>query len=794
MLKIAQFISLIALVFTSIRSNAQRVGIGKWDSYFTLTNMYDIVECDQKVMWVSELSALYYDMEDLTVNELNKIDGLTQTGFTSVVYNNLTKTTVFGYNDGNVDLVVFDENNRPVITNMSAIKYSTLTGDKKVYNIYSYNDQAYVSCGFGIVVIDLVKKEIKDTYIIGAGSSQIKVNGVCIGNDTIYATTDNGIYKAYINNPFLNYFASWSKMTSLPPWLISKSFKQPAYGNNRLYIIPDYPLYGQDTSYYREAGVWYKTPVLQGLDCNAVTPMPDGNVVVATRENISRYTPAFSLLNNVFSYNGTSGLVLNKGVYASNGSFFIADEYKGPMMGANSFAMTSLLPGGTATSSVRRVTIYEDQLWVAAGHVESTIFANTYNTDFFSIKEGNDWYYINEVTDPILSNPTNGIYDAMDVAIDPTDPTHVMAATWAFQGLVEIQNKVVTNSYDETNSDGVLFSPPSYPGFCGVASVLFDEEGNLWCLNGQSNNPLVVKTKEGDWKAFYCGTDAASRTYFDLIIDDNGYKYIPIPTRGANSGGLAVYNDNGTILDETDDSYYFYKAITGLGNLPDGDVKCVTADLDGEIWIGTSKGPAVIYNPTGIFNGGADAAQILIQQDGNTQILLETEVINCIKVDGANRKWIGTESSGVFLLSEDGQEELSHFTAENSPLPSNSILDIEISGKTGEVFFATANGLISYRGTATESKKVFEEVHVFPNPVRPGYEGLIAINGLSRNSDVKITDIAGNIVNVVKSEGGQATWNGLNMKGQRVKSGVYMFLCVKEDGSDKIAGKVMIIE
>ena len=783
-------ILILVLVLIAQTINAQKVGIGEWDSYFTLTNMYDVTEADNKIVWVSELSALYYDLEDQSVNELNKIDGLTQTGFTSVAYNANTKKIVFGYNDGNIDLVAFDENNKPVITNMSDIKHATLTGDKKIYNLYSYGNYVYVSCGFGIVVIDLALSEVKDTYIIGAAASQIKVNGVSIGNDTIYAATDNGIYKAYQYNAFLYYSASWSKITAIPTWLKTKSFKQPAYVGNRLYVIPDYPAYGQDTSYYREAGIWYKTPILQGLDCNNITPMADGNIVFATRENITLATPAHTVVKDVFSYAGINGLVLNKGLYSTSGSFFIADEYKGPMKAVDSYNNTSLLPGGTITSSVRRVVTDGDQLWVSAGHVESTIFSNTYNTDFFSIKEGNDWKYINEVTDPILNS---GCYDVMNVAIDPNDANHVVAAAWAFQGLIEINSKVVTGLWDETNS--ILFSPPGYPGFCGVASVVYDKDGNLWCLNGQSNNPLVVKTVGGDWKAFYIGPDAASRTYFDMVIDDNGYKYVPVPTRGAQAGGLAVYNDNGTILDATDDGYYFYKSIGGSGNLPDPDVKCVAVDLDGEVWVGTTKGPTVIYNPTNIFAGAnADAQQILIQQDGNTQILLETEQVNAIDIDGANRKWIGTENSGAFLLSEDGQEEVYHFTTENSPLPSNSILDIEINGKTGEVFFATANGLISFRGTATASAKVFDKVNVFPNPVRPGYTGLIAINGLSRDSDVKITDIAGNIVNIVKSEGGQATWNGANLKGEKVKSGVYMFLCSKEDGSDKVAGKVMIIE
>lgn len=782
------------LVFALVAFNlpAQKVGIGEWDSYFTLTNMYDVVEGpDGKIFWVSELSAMYYDPADQSVTELNKIDGFTQTGFTQLAYNSNTKTVVCAYNDGNIDLLTMDANNKPSFVNMAAIKYSSITGDKKIYSLYSYNDYVYVSCGFGIVVIDLVNHEVKDTYIIGNSSTQIKVNGVAIGADTIYATTDNGIYKAYQYNPFLNYYTAWSKMTSLPAWLVNKTFKAPAYINNRLFIIPDNTAFGTDTMYYRESGVWTKTPLFQGSDYNEVNLAANGNLIFACYNNIGQVSQAITLVDNVFDYAGSgSSPKANTAIFAADNRYYVADQFKGPIQCVNAYAFTSLLPGGTVTSSVRRLAATADQLWVAPGHVEGTIFTNTFNTDFFSVKEGNDWTYIDESTDPIL---LNSCYDVMDVTIDPLDPTHVMAGAWSFQGLIEIKDKKVIALYDETNS--ILFSPVSYPGFCGVASVLYDKDGNLWCLNGQANKPLVVKTADNNWKAFYLGNEAAERTYFDLAIDENKYVYVPIPTRGANAGGLAVYNCNNTITDDSDDQSYYYKNIPGSGNLPDADVRCVSVDLDGEVWVGTTKGPCVIYNPANMFNGGnADAQRILIEQDGNTQILLETEQVNCIRVDGANRKWIGTENSGVFLLSEDGQEQIFHFSQENSPLPSNQVSDIEINPKTGEVFFATANGLISYRGTATESVLQFQEVSVFPNPVRPGYTGLIAINGLSRNSDVKITDIAGNIVNVVKSEGGQAVWDGNNIKGQRVKAGIYMFLCAKEDGSDKIAGKVMIIE
>ncbi len=770
-------------------SNSQKVGIGEWDSYFTFTNVFDVVQADDKMIWVSDLSAVYYDMSDFTVKPLNKIDGLTQTGFTRVAYNSQMNFVVLGYNDGNIDLVRFDNNNNITVINMSDIKRSSLTGDKKIYHLYCYNEFVYVSCGFGIVVIDLKKQEVKDTYIIGIGGAQVKTNGVCIGNDTIYAATPTGMYKAYINNPFLNYYASWSLKNDLPDWLVLRPFKNPAFINNYLYVIPDYPGYGQDTAYYFNGLAWNRIPINNGLDFYAFNPAPGGKMTVVCSQQLTLTDNTFTNYADMFSYGtGGSTININNAVTGPDNQFYIADIYLGPLRAPNSYYYESLQPGGTKSSAVRRITTNGKSLWVAPGQVGSAIFANGYNTDFFSIKEKNTWTYIDRKTDLILNNLA---YDLLDVAIDPTDENHVFGALWSMQGLAEVQDKRVVALYDETNSP--LFSPPGYPGFCGVASVTFDDDGNLWCLNGQSPKPLVVKKTDGTWKTFYCGGSAAERTYWDISIDKNGYKYIPFPTRGTSPGGLTIYNDNNTIDDETDDQYVTFNSFDQTGYFSDADVRCATIDLDGQVWVGTNQGPAVIFNPSGVFSGSSLPQHILIEQDGNAQYLLETEVVTAIDIDGANRKWIGTENSGVFLLSDDGQTQIEHFTITNSPIPSNSILDIEIDGKTGEVFFATSNGLISYRGTATQSNTTFSDINVFPNPVKSDYNGPIAINGISRNSDIKVTDVAGNIVNVIKSEGGQAVWYGTNLRGDKVKPGVYLFLCASEDGNEKVAAKVMLM-
>jgi ligand-binding sensor domain-containing protein len=234
--------------------------------------------------------------------------------------------------------------------------------------------------------------------------------------------------------------------------------------------------------------------------------------------------------------------------------------------------------------------------------------------------------------------------------------------------------------------------------------------------------------------------------------------------------------------------------LAGSGGLPTNDVYAVAEDLEGQIWVGTNRGVAVFYVPDAIFgSGNYDAQQILIEQDGNVQILLETEAVSSIAIDGANRKWIGTETSGVYLISADGRSQLQHFTVENSPLPSNTISSIAIEGNSGEVFIGTDRGIISYRSDATTGEAENVCALVYPNPVHENYTGPIAITGLVRDSEVKITDVAGNLVYRTTSLGGQAIWPGTDLAGNRVSTGVYLVLVADRSGSTKCNTKVLVV-
>jgi hypothetical protein len=277
-----------------------------------------------------------------------------------------------------------------------------------------------------------------------------------------------------------------------------------------------------------------------------------------------------------------------------------------------------------------------------------------------------------------------------------------------------------------------------------------------------------------------------------VLVTRSNQIWLQVRTTGI--GGILVYDHRGTISDHSDDRIAHLNINPGSGALPSNEVVSMAEDKDGSIWVGTDKGVVVFYNPANIFTSESfDAQSILINQDGHTQKLLETETVTAISIDGANRKWFGTQNSGVYLMSGDGTKELEHFSIDNSPLLSNTILALEVNPVTGEVFIATEKGLISYKGTSTIGETKCEDTYAYPNPVKPGYSGYIAVRGLVTDAHVRITDIAGNMVFETKAIGGQAIWDGKNFNGERVHSGVYIVFAANEDASETCVTKILFV-
>jgi len=287
------------------------------------------------------------------------------------------------------------------------------------------------------------------------------------------------------------------------------------------------------------------------------------------------------------------------------------------------------------------------------------------------------------------------------------------------------------------------------------------------------------------------GSAASNTGTSCMAIDYNNNVWMSI-----NDKGLFGYNPGANKTDPSDDKIIRLQDGENNGALPSLLVTAIAVDFDNEIWIGTDNGFAVLYNSVGSFDagpGGYNAQRIKIPFEGNVEFVLGNTHITDIEVDGANRKWFGTSNSGVILLSADGQEILKNFTTDNSPIISNTVLDIEINQTTGEVFIVTDKGLVSYRSDASYEDEEYSDVQIFPNPARPEFDGPITIQGIRYDSDVQITDIAGNVVYKTTSNGGTATWNGKTIQGQDVVSGVYLIWTTPNQSKGRYVGKVLVV-
>jgi hypothetical protein len=759
------------------------VAIGDWKIHLSYRNPVDIARTDTKYYLAFGNGIYVYDSEDGSHEILAKSNALSGIGISQVEYFPDLQTVVVGYSDGNIDLV----SSEGEVYNMSDIKRSNIIGDKSIVNLVVYNSYVYICTGFGIVVLDPARKEIKDTYIFGPGGTNIKVNSVCFDGTNMYAATDDGLFSALLGDPFLSNYTSWTKDVSLNSSAVNGPFTDISYHGGKLFLARKVNGYNNDTVYVHDSAWGYFTPSFSN-DAVKLKSIGD-KMLLLGNGTLNLYDQALNTFLNLNSYNFDYIDAVDVEFSPSNNMVYIADKRYGLTRGVNTWNNERVSGNSPYSSGSSRVAAKNGVILLSHDGFAGVNGLNTFSRNILSVAYNNDWVNYNPATQPVTMN-NDSIFDAVAVCIDPKDENHWFLGTYSYKGIFEFKDGAIVATFDETNS---TISNAGITGYNAIAAIDMDKDGNLWAINSKSVNPLVVRKSDGSWVPVNIGSGFNNRNLYDLDASDEGLIWIAAPT-GNSVGGLLVFDYNQTLEDDSDDNYFIYSSGSGSGNLPSMDVKCVTEDLDGEIWIGTANGLAIIYDQSGIFSGNRqDAQQILIEQDGNVQILFENEIINDIEVDGANRKWFATEGSGAFLMSEDGEEEILHLTKENSPLFSNIVYDIAVDPGTGDVYFATTDGLVSLRYTATGSENAYADVYAFPNPVQSNYEGIVAVKGLSRDSDFKVTDIAGNLVYHGISTGGQAIWDLKDIAGTRVSSGVYLIYCNSESGKRDAMVKLLVI-
>jgi len=767
----------IALIYSAIYPSYAQRPIREWTDYQSYASAKNVVDTGDKIYCVTEGGLFSYTKSDNSIQKMSGINGLSDVGVQRLAYSKENNLLLIAYQNANIDLLIGN-----TIYNLSDIKRKQISANKTINNIMFSGKLAYLSCGFGIVVINLERKEIKDSYFIGNEGDYLNVLDITTDGTSLYAATVSGIYKANAAEPNLQNYNNWVRQTNIPH--PDKKFNAIELFNG--HIIANYTPdeWYSDEMYQLNGNVW--TPFLPEIKYVTEISTTGNNIVFSSRNMVLVYNNNSEKTGDIRKYvfSGYEEPIIEplSVSFDAQNVLWIADQSFGLIkVGTPS---TRIVPEGPADNRIFSLSMNGQDLWIASGGRDAS-WNNIPISPKFQLQREGKW----SVFDRKVFPTPNDFRDMVCVTADPKNPDHVFAGSWG-GGVLEFKDGKFVKRYDNYNStlQTQLPETPKEP-YVRIGGMAFDSKGNLWVTNTGVANVLSSFQTDGTWKS-YGLSGIANKFVGKVVVTAKDDKWVLVP-RGY---GLYALNSTNNISKEQKVVAYF-KNSEGEYKTEMNDLYSMVLDLNGELWVGTSGGVAVYSNPEKIWKDEFMYASrpSLNLKDGKFHPLLEKETITAIAVDGANRKWFGTKSEGVYLISADGETELEHFNKENSPLLNNEITDIAINQTTGEVFIGTVAGLISYMGEATAGNDVFSDVYVYPNPVRETYEGPIVVKGLVDETDVKITDISGNLVYKTTSLGGQAIWDGKNLNGNRCKTGVYLVFLSDALGEQTKITKLLFI-
>ena len=738
----------LLLFFASI-CNAQLKPIGSWTEHLPFQEGTSIV-LHQNTLFCGTTTGLFtYNLADNSIGRYSTVNRLNEIRVNKVDYAPANQCLIVIYDNLNIDLL---KGNQTI--NISAIKEASLP-NKFINQIFVKEPFAYLSTGFGIVKMDIQRDEIAETYQFADGGGAINVNSTFVNDTHIYAATNEGLYFADLNDNLLDF----------NNWII--------YNTDNKQEIIDLFGFGSDIYMVTNQGNSDSVFVLNNGGILANAELSGTNFIAReVREDRLLYTSSNGIeiydlnLQTIAQFRGQVNNL--RDVTFNNNKVFVINSFD-PLVEYNyqGDKLASRRPSGPFQENIFDIEINDGVLWAVPGGHDQSI-NNLFRPGRVYKYVDNNWTSFIDFQEPSL----NGSFDILSVNTNPNNPEEVYMGCWGF-GLLELKNNTPFIHYDHTNS--ILKDRSLWPGWVGVGETTFDENGNLWIVNSYTTSVLSVRDPSNNWYQFtFSGLEGGEETAaLEIITTPSGLVWVALPFQNH----ILVLDHNNTVSNPSDDQFTILKQGEGLGDIPGIRGITMELDLDNQLWIGTSDGIAVNFNPDNLFDqspGNRDFDRILIDDGENVEVLLGGTEITDIKIDGANRKWVATNGSGVYLLSEDGKEEIQHFTTGNTPLFSNNIQAIAINDKDGQVFMATSSGLISYRSDVVKGEDNFSNIKVFPNPVREDYNGPIAIDGLMDRSTVKITDVEGRLVNELESLGGRAIWDGNNFAGERVSTGVYL--------------------
>lgn len=754
------------LLFFVSKAWSQNSVIGSWKTHHPYSISSSLAMGKSEIYSASLMSVFKMDLDNFSITTYSKSNGLSDVGVSKIGFDSINNILVIAYNNSNLDII---KNGR--VINLPDIKNKIIVGDKKINHIFVHNGIAYLSAGFGLLKLDLIKEEISDTYYPGNGLSTNNVLATWANEMEIFAATSQGVFQGKIEaGTNLANFADW-KAFNLIDGIPNNEAAAIAQYKGEMYASIGSTIYQFDGTTWN---VFFSEANWNTISLNE----SEGKLLICqwfyNGSNVqTARVKAFSN-GNFVNYNGNSQL--QRPVFSAidkAGRVWYSDLFTGLNFtdGVGNFPY---IPNGPNSESVGKMDVLNGTLYAGGAAITERWDPGYFRSGFYSAQNYN-WKNYSAFSYPAIQN-------YLDLASVKGLPSENKVLFGAFNyGLIEF------NPADETSV--IRERPSTSSQKFSVTAFASDNSGNTWMTNAYSNAPLVCRKTDGSLIPISNNT-MNTRLLKGIAVDDNNQIWMV-----NNGNGLIVYDPANTPDDLVDDRIITYTTSAGAGGLHTNAVTCIAKDLEGDMWLGTEEGITVVRCAYAVFDRQCDADRICIPRGDTSNFcnyLLEDENVKVILVDPANRKWVGT-NNGLFLISADGLKTISYFNVDNSPLISNKIRSLAFEPNSGDLYIGTDKGIISYRTDATLTEAGKGEVFVYPNPVRPDYQGPIAVKGLPNNAEVKITDINGSLVYQTTANGGQAIWDGNLLSGERAATGVYLVFALDGTGKEKAITKFVLI-
>ncbi len=735
------------------------IPLGTWRSHIAYDHADKILVAGNRIYCLTDNGLFYFDKTDNSLGTLSKVNGLSDVIITAAGYSQ-DGTLVLGYDNGNLDIISGN-----TVKNFTGIRDTPLNYSKEIKDIIVSGNRAYLATDYGIIVFDLAADNIFETWHdLGPSAESLPVNAVTILNNIFYAATDDGIISGSLS-PEVNLvdYTNWKRYGETDGLPAGAADAVAAYNNEVIASLAGQYIYA-----------------LHGDQWVLVKDFGEDKIV--SLSSSSKYAGIVSeskvnLMDGNYNFIPVSDALIKEPKFCTtdaDGSIFIADGLNGMVTNASG-DFRSMYPDGPFIENVKSVSYKDDRIIILPPGIGNSGLPSG-NDMGFSVFENGSWESYNN-SGAKGQNPGPPVKDLVSVDYDPNSGTMIFASYG--YGLLKWDGGSQFTIIDENTPGSALVNanPPGRNTL--VSSVNVDGSGDLYMLNDHVYATLVVNSASGSWSSYDIPDPHASSALQVIKMQNGQYWIRPDPSF---EGGIIVF-------DPASGKSRTLTSTNNEGGLPGDAVNDMMEDMNGMIWVATDQGVAYFPLPEEVMT---DASVNAVVPVFDNRYLLRGENITCLAVDGGNDKWVGTDK-GAWLFNEDGSKLLTNFNASNSPLFSDVILDIGINGKTGEVFFSTDKGLLSWRGTATVADENTSGVKIFPNPVAPDFTGLVGISGLPSGAIVKITTVNGLEVYETVSQGGTASWNTRDVSGRRVQTGVYMVFTADPDGKETYVGKLAVI-